>query len=367
MKTLFITAGGTGGHVFPAYALALKLVTQEYDVHFVTDTRGYRWLNEKEHPFQIHTLATSHFSDGFVTKITSLFKLLRALFQAFSLLRKYHPSVIISFGGYATFPVLTASLLFKCTRLLHEQNAVIGMVNKIFAPFSQKLMLSYPLKRSFSKNEELVGMPVREKILTVRNQAYMPPLPDSPFHIFIMGGSQGSRLFSTELPKLLNKLAPDIKNRLRITQQCRAEDLQTAKELYEQYGISHELATFFEDVDQQLMRTHLVISRAGASTVTELAVAGRPSILVPYPFAKEDHQYHNALSLWEEDGAWIIRDSQLNTEKTYLLLENLIKNPSLLVSAAENARASAHCNALSHMQQTIVGYLKDEGELQHAH
>jgi UDP-N-acetylglucosamine--N-acetylmuramyl-(pentapeptide) pyrophosphoryl-undecaprenol N-acetylglucosamine transferase len=344
-----LAAGGTGGHVFPAQALAAELDRRGRAVDIVTDRRGDDFSNR--FPGQtVHriTSATPSGRAG-LGKLMALARIALGTIQARRLIRRVDPAAVIGFGGYPSLPTMLAAISLSVPRAVHEQNAVLGRVNRLIARWVDAVATSFPatkgLPRACREPKLLTGNPVRDDVLALAETAYQPPLPDGPFQLLIFGGSQGARRFSEVIPQALLALAPEQRRRLRVVQQCRAEDLDAVGQIYAEAGIEAETATFFTDLSARLAAAHLVIARSGAGTVSELAAAGRPSVLVPYAHATDDHQTSNARVLSTVGGAWLLPEAELNAPELAAHLSKLMSAPELLHEAAQAAHGRAQPNA----------------------
>ena len=284
--------------------------------------------------------------------IKSAFALAAGTLKARGILRRLQPAAVVGFGGYPSLPPLTAarSLRRMPFIVLHEQNAVLGRANLFLSAFADVLALGMPdTARVPAKiRSEVIGNPVRPAIAALHGLPYSPP--GGGINLLVLGGSLGARVFSDIVPAAIADLPQDIRTRLRVTQQCRAEDLDRVREQYEDAGIDADLAPFFQDVAAKLGCAHLVIARAGASTVAELAVAGRPAILVPLPGAIDDHQTANAKSL---GGAIVFPQSHFTVERLTTLLHGLLTDPDRLQSAAREAAGSAHADAAATLADLV--------------
>ncbi|MBA4118361.1 MAG: undecaprenyldiphospho-muramoylpentapeptide beta-N-acetylglucosaminyltransferase [Candidatus Puniceispirillum sp.] len=349
-NTLFIVAGGTGGHVMPALALRHALTDSGLEAHFICDMRGQKYVpHDMPHT---HTMPLAS---------KSPLGIARAVLWSMKQLRAYKPSCVVSFGGYPAFPMNIAALLLRVPLMLHEQNALMGRVNRLFAPFASKVALSWektqglPTRWMNETNIHVTGLPVRQDFETLRNQSYTPCPPQEPFHILVLGGSQGATIFSKIVPKTLASLSEKLHKRIRLTMQCPASSLKEAKDICQKGNIEAHVDVFFQNVSALLKEAHLVICRSGASSVAEIAYCGRPALFVPYPLAKDDHQRWNAQSLVDEGGAWMLDQEHFTQDRLTCHIERLAQNPHLLLFAAERARALAHPRAL----QALVGLVRE--------
>ena len=323
-NTILLAAGGTGGHVFPAIATGSELAKQGYQVIFVTDKRGEKYLAGKGLEFVVISSASPN-------SLGNILKLLKGIIQAIPLMRKHKPLAVIGYGGYPSFPPLLVAKLFCIKTILHEQNSVLGKANRLLAKFANIVATSFP--QTFNaKNPTLVGNPVRSEIKPT-------PYPEisGKINILVTGGSQGAKIFSSVVTEVVCKFA----DKVRITQQVVASELEAVSEKYREAWVEFEAKSFFNDMPDQLAKAHLVIARSGASTIFELAMAGRPAIFVPLAIAAEDHQRINAESVVRVGGGWIIKEKDFNAESLSELIEKLIANPEMLKTAAHNIKSFA--------------------------
>ncbi|MEE8248470.1 MAG: undecaprenyldiphospho-muramoylpentapeptide beta-N-acetylglucosaminyltransferase [Alphaproteobacteria bacterium] len=354
---IVLAAGGTGGHVFPAQALAGELAARGRSLALITDRRGagYGGALGRIATYQVHAGTISGRSLG--GKIAGLAELAMGFLEARRLLSKLEPAAVVGFGGYPSLPTLLAAARAGMTTLIHEQNAMLGRVNRLLAPRVTLIATSYPetarLKARHRAKATLTGNPVRSEIRILGGHGYRAPARRGPFALLVIGGSQGARVLSRVVPAALGLLPVGLRRSLKLSQQCRADDIDRVRGHYEAASIDAELATFFDDIPARLAAAHLVIARAGASTVSELAVAGRPAILVPYRFAADGHQSLNARALAEAGGAWRIEEEEFAPEPLARRLEALLEDPEGLEAAAQRARAMARPEAAANLADLV--------------
>ena len=269
--------------------------------------------------------------------------------QARKLIDKVKPSVVVGFGGYPSFPAMYAAQKKNIPTILHEQNAVLGKANAYLAPKTDRIALSWNnvggMDESDAVRSVMTGNPVRPDIAALYNKAYPAIDQDGELRIFIMGGSLGARVFSEVVPLALASLPAEHRSRLKIVQQCREEDIDHVREAYKASEIDAELATFFDNVSENLENCHLVIARSGAGTVSEVTTAGRPAIFVPYPHHADQQQKRNADAVADAGGAWVMTQSGFTTEAVLARIETFLQNPETLFRAAENARSCGRPDA----------------------
>lgn len=362
-----IAAGGTGGHMFPAHALAQELERRGARVDLITDDRGHRYGSTFP-ATQVYEVpaATLSLRPSF-KNIMGLFKIIRGTLKAQRILHQVQPIVLISFGGYPTLPPLAGCLLEGIPSLLHEQNAVMGRANKLFARFSMAIATGFPKLKGVSDRIEakitFVGNPVREEVRELANAPYSPPASDGVFNLLIFGGSQGARVFSEIVPSAIADLPDSLRKNVKITQQCRVEDMEQVREVYAQAGIDAEISPFFNRLPQRISEAHLVIGRAGASTVSELAVIGRPAILVPLPNSLDGDQLYNARHFVDSGGGWLLDQRDLSVERLTALLIRLRYSAEELKAAADGAAAIGKPDAvlaLADLAEDLALKLQDD-------
>ncbi len=363
-RLIVLAAGGTGGHVFPAEALARELMARGHRLALVTDRRGDAYggaLGEIEtHRIRAGGIA----GKGPLAKVRSVAELGLGTLQARSLLKDIKPSAVVGFGGYASIPTMMAAGLAGIPTVLHEQNAILGRANRLLADRAKAIAVSFPESRGIPARAEgkvtHTGMPVRTNILDVREAPYPSFTDGRSFNILVLGGSQGARVLSQVIPEAMGKLSDKIRDRLNITQQCRPEDLEVVRGTYKRLKIDAELASFFDDVPERLAAAHLVISRSGASTVAELLAAGRPALLVPYRYAIDDHQSLNAHAVDEVGAGWLIPEPDFTAESLASRLESMFGMPMLLEKAAEAALKAGRPDATERLASLVEATLNGE-------
>jgi UDP-N-acetylglucosamine--N-acetylmuramyl-(pentapeptide) pyrophosphoryl-undecaprenol N-acetylglucosamine transferase len=358
VRPIVIAAGGTGGHFYPAEALAATLIGRGHWVVLMTDARAAVPRSTVFDGRNQYVLPGAGIAGrGIARAGKAVFSLAAGVVQARSILARIRPAAVVAFGGYPSVPPVLASRLLRerPAVILHEQNAVLGRANRFLARHATVLALSFAeTSRVPEKVRRLVtGNPVRPVVTALSQAGYeAPPGPrhdgsisGGSIRLLILGGSLGARVFSEVVPAALALLPEAFRMRLMVTQQCRAEDLSNVRDTYASIGINAELAPFFPDVADRLRDAHLVIARAGASTVAELAVAGRPSILVPLPGAIDDHQTANARALADAGGAWVMAQSAFTSVALAERLAGCLGDPGTLAQYATNARAVARPGA----------------------
>jgi UDP-N-acetylglucosamine--N-acetylmuramyl-(pentapeptide) pyrophosphoryl-undecaprenol N-acetylglucosamine transferase len=342
-----LAAGGTGGHLFPAQALASELMRRGSRVVVMTDGRGHNYGSAFPGA-EITTVPAATFAGRSPFGRLAAFGVIAlGIVSALAKLRALRPRAVVGFGGYPSLPVMIAASMARIPALLHEQNAVLGRVNRLLAPRAAKIAASLPFARFAPKNPERVvftGNPVRPEVAALSTE-YAPPSADGPIRLLVFGGSQGARSLSELVPAALTSLPEHLRSRLNIVQQCRAPDVELVESAYRASGIQAEVAKFFTDLPRRMAEAHLVIARSGASTLSELTVIGRPALLVPYPHAMDDHQSANAAVLEKAGAAWVVMERDLDVPKLSRLLEQILLEPDSLRARAQAARGLGRADA----------------------
>ena len=342
MKTFMLMAGGTGGHLFPAMALAQELVRRGHRVELMTDHRVESYGGDFP-AAQVHIVPSATPSLRNPIKfITGGIKILSGIAVAFGKLRQSRPDCVIGFGGYPTFPPFMAANLLGIPGILHEQNAVMGRANRALGRFADVLALSFgetKFSDRLSLEKVITGNPVRDRVRDVAATPYPVLDGSSPIRLVIFGGSQGAKALSDVVPVAIASLPEALRHRLQIVQQCRADDLDRVAEAYRLAKVNVELAAFFNDLPERISRCHLVIGRSGASTIAELTVLGRPAILVPLPGALDADQKNNALVMENAGAGWVAEQATLSPQSLGTRLTTLLSDPSTLIKAAAAARS----------------------------
>jgi UDP-N-acetylglucosamine--N-acetylmuramyl-(pentapeptide) pyrophosphoryl-undecaprenol N-acetylglucosamine transferase len=356
---VLLAAGGTGGHVFPAEALAYKLKERGYVVHLVTDSRAERFAG-KFPADEIHVVPSATIgSKNPVAVARSLWKLWMGIRVARKLISRLKPVVVVGFGGYPTVPPLLAATRLGVPAMIHEQNAVMGRANKALAARVQGIAGGFLPEDGgvFREKAVTTGNPVRPAIIAAANVPYAPSHPGEPFNLVVFGGSQGAQFFSKAMPTAISLLDDALRVRLRITQQVRPEDMEMVSGCVAKLEMGADIAPFFTDMAERLAAAHLVICRSGASTVSEISVIGRPAVLVPYPHALDHDQAANAAALAETGGAKVIAQSDLSPEKIAAILTAVMNDPEKLArmaAAAKQAGKPDAANLLADMVEVIA-------------
>ena len=328
-KLLLMAAGGTGGHMFPAQALAEAMLKRGWRVMLSTDARGARYTGGFPDDVEITEASSATFARGGpLAKLLVAPKIVVGVLSMALKMRRDRPDAVIGFGGYPSIPALGAATLLKLPRMIHEQNGVLGRVNKLFAKRVAGVACGvWPTDLPDGTLAEHVGNPVREAVLERAGAAYISP-GDYPMSILVMGGSQGARILSDIVPGAIAALPEGIRQHLRVSHQARDEDGERVTSFYAEHGVKADVQPFFHDVPTRMSEAQLVISRSGASSVADIAVIGRPSILIPFAAAAGDHQSANARGLVDAGGAILIPESALDVASLAEQITTILSNPA---------------------------------------
>lgn len=356
-----LAAGGTGGHMIPAHALAAEMRRRGHGVLLITDDRGARFpgLFDK---VPVHVLPAGRLGGGPIGWLKAFGSVVRGRGQARAIYREHRPDAVVGFGGYPAFPALLAASALHIPTLLHEQNAVIGRVNRMLAGKAAAIGTAYAevgrMKHGHRGKAVVIGNPVRDDIARLGEMPF-PPFDDiAPFKILVTGGSQGASVLGRVVPEGLALLDPALRRRLQVVQQCRPDDIERVRARYSELGIPAELMTYIEDMRAKLAEAHLVIGRAGASTIAELTAAGRPAILIPYPAATDDHQTANAREMTASGGARTIRQSAFTPDVLARQIEAMASDSVALNNAAQRSLSVGRPHAardLADLAERIAG------------
>lgn len=352
-RPILIAAGGTGGHMFPALALANSLIARGQPVAMVTDSRGARYL-----PAELtrRVIKAGSPSGSLKQRLNGLVLLLVGTAQSVCIVLSLKPAAAACFGGYASVPAGLAARTIGRPILLHEQNAVFGRANRLLLRLAAVVALSFAQTRALPAGRRTIvtGNPVRPGF-GLEGVGYTAPAADAPIRLLVIGGSQGARIFSDVVPEAIMGLPEHLRQRLSMAQQCRPEDLARVKEAYAEGGLDAEVEAFFDDMPERMADAHLLVSRAGASSLTEIMAMGRPAILVPYAAAADDHQRANAEALSEAGGAIVILQAALDPPTLRGTLEQLLMAPEQLAVMAGRARAIYKSDAASRLADAVMG------------
>lgn len=353
---IVIAAGGTGGHLFPGQALAQELRRRGRKIVLMTDERVQRFdrLFPNADIYAVPSATPS--GKGLAGLMRAAPAILAGVARSFSVLQRVKPAALIGFGGYPTLPPVVAAILRGVPACVHEQNAVLGRVNRLVAPHVEAIASTFDAPKFLKARDAgklvLTGNPVRDAVIEQANVPYAMPA-DGPIRLLVFGGSQGARVMSEIVPGALARLPEALRRRLSVVQQCRAEDIDGVRPVYEQAGIAAELNAFFDDMPERIAAAHLVIGRSGASTVSELGVIGRPAILVPLPHSLDNDQKANAGKLAQAGAGWMIEQKDFTEDALAARLAQLFGAPQDLAAAARAAKAQGQPNAVRELADLV--------------
>ena len=381
-KKIIIATGGTGGHIFPARVFAERLSEKGCKVKILAN-KNYEKYTFVADNFTHNIISSSQIKKSFRLFLAGI-KISFGILQSLFILLFFRPKFIVAFGGYATFPILCAAVIFRKKIILHEQNAHLGKINRIFSRFAKKIFLTYKntdgLKKKFKNKSFVVGNLVRKDITKLSKIKYQLPSDKKPiensrnmgynlllksdfylknydinsfFNILIIGGSGGAKVFSEIIPKAIFNLRSEIKQDLLITQQCREDLVDFTLKQYQSFKINIVIDSFFDDMQEKIKKAHLVISRSGSSAISEFNIAKKPLILVPFANSSDDHQLKNAKEIKKKGGAIVIEESDFTINKVSNLIAKLIDNPDILIEMSDKSYKSASKNAVDKMIKKI--------------
>ncbi len=354
-KLVLLAAGGTGGHLFPAEALALELKRRGWRIHLATDHRVESY--GQDFPAEeIHRIASATLTRAPVAFAKGVVRLGMGFLQAWSMIGRLKPAVVVGFGGYPTLPPMLAAARRHVPTVIHEQNAVIGRANGLLAPLATAIATSQPQVRGTGKVVAKIvqtGNPVRPAVLAAAETPYAPPTADGPFRLLVFGGSQGARFLSDLVPAAVALVPQEMRARLAIVQQCRPEDIARVKAAYGGLGLEPCLAPFYNDMPQRIAASHLIVCRSGASTTAELTVIGRPAIMVPLPGALDQDQKANAIIVAAAGGGWLSEQKDTTAEHLATNLRILMADPAALAGAAAAARKCGRPDAVARLADVV--------------
>lgn len=356
-KIAVVAAGGTGGHLFPAQALAEALIARGWRIVLASDERAAAFAESFPAEERIGLSARTFRRGDPVGMALAGLAIVRGVMQARSAFARIKPDIVIGFGGYPSVPGLLAGITQGLPTMLHEQNAVMGRANRKLAGHVTKVACAFPILQKapprVAASAVVVGNPIRPEIRALANDVYAPPADGAPIRLLVTGGSQGARLLSELVPEAIRKLPEGLRHRLSVQQQTRAESMENARRIYADAMVDAEIAPFFRDMAARLRAAHLVIGRSGAGSVCEFAVAGKPAILVPLAIALDDDQGQNAKVMADAGGAEVAREHQLTTDSMAKALETLLSNPDRLARMAAGARSIAKPDAAERLADLV--------------
>lgn len=353
---VMVAAGGTGGHLFPAEALSAALRRRGVETVLATDNRAAKF-GEHFKSLYVVPSATMRGRDP-VSLMRTGATLAYGLASAMMLMRRVKPSVVVGFGGYPSVPPVLAASLHRIPTFLHEQNAVMGRANKFLAGRVSAIATGFAgvtdADPSLARKTTCIGNPLRPVVIAAAGTPYPQLSPDGPLHLLVFGGSQGARIMADIVPPAIAQLAPDLRQRLTITQQAREEDIARVREVYNKAQVKAEIAPFFQDLPARMAAAHLVVSRSGAGTVSELAVLGRPALLVPLPNALDQDQAANALVLEKAGGAIRIMQRDFTPERLAADIAALAADPARLSAMAQGAKSIGVSDAADRLADLVL-------------
>ncbi len=358
-RIVALAAGGTGGHMFPAQALARELLNRGSKVALITDRRGSGFGADLPEVRTERINAGALAGGSLVKKLSSVGRLAIGYLQARGSLRRLKADTVVGFGGYASVPTVMAGAHRGLRVVLHEQNAVLGRANRLLAPRADAIASSFAevdgLKDEDRAKVVFTGNPVRPAIADLGEAPFLRPDSESTLRLLVIGGSQGAEVFNTVVPAAVEALPEALRRRLAISQQVRGPAIDKVRGVYEAAGVTANLAGFFEDMPERLSGAQMVIGRAGASTIAELAAAGRPAVLVPYPYAADDHQTANARAFAATGGGWVMPQAELTAGDLSELLARVLADPSALQDAAAAAYGFGRAGAADRLADLVCG------------
>ena len=365
-QLLLIAAGGTGGHMFPAQALAEEMLKKGWRVKLSTDARGASYTGGFPHTTEIEQVSSATFAvGGILAKAMVPFRIAGGIIGAAYKMLRDRPDLVVGFGGYPTIPAMSAATLLRLPRMIHEQNGVLGRVNKLFASRVDAVACgTWPNDLAEDIEGVYVGNPVRGRILDRAGAGYIQP-GDYPMNLLVIGGSQGARIFSDIVPPAIAQLPIAMLRNLRVSHQARAEDENRVRDFYETEGVKAEVAPFFHDVPRRISEAQLVISRSGASSIADISVIGRPSILVPFAAATGDHQTANARVLVEGGAAVLIPEAAMTTDALSEQITAILSDPAAARTMSKAALSAGKPEAIQTFVDLVEALANKKKE--HAH
>lgn len=356
---LIIAAGGTGGHMFPAQALAEAMLARGWRVRLTTDARGARYVGGFPSAVEIVQLKSGTFArKGVLGKLLAPFAIGAGVISAVAQMIAQRPAVVVGFGGYPSIPAMAAARLLRLPRMIHEQNGVLGRVNRVFAPRVNAVACgTWPTDLPKGVEGIHTGNPVRASVLLRAGAPYIQP-GDYPMSVLIIGGSQGARILADVVPPAIAALPMPLRHNIRVSQQARPEDIDRVTALYAAEAIPAEIAPFFNDIPTRMSEAQIVITRAGASTIADLTVIGRPAILVPFAAATGDHQTANAAGLVQQGAAALLPERSFEVDALSQLLERILSDPPKALAMARATLAQGRPDATDRLVELVEGLAK---------
>ena len=360
---LVLAAGGTGGHMFPAQALAEEMVSIGWRVKLSTDKRGARYSKNFPSEVEVSIIKSATFSGGsFLEKLLVPLVILYGVLQSLLWFKNHKPSCVVGFGGYPSIPAVLAAFIWRIPTILHEQNGVLGKVNKLFSKRVDFVAYGIASEQLNSKNAIYIGNPVRNSVLNFSASPYIPP-GDYPINVLVIGGSQGARIMSDIVPSALSKLSEKNIQNIRVSHQARPEDTNRVIKLYSENNIKAEVASFFDDAPRRISEAQLVISRSGASSIADIATIGRPSILVPLKSAIRDEQSVNALSMTSVNSAISFAEDDFTVDKLAKCITKFLSSPKKAEAMAAAALNRSSKNSVKMLSDLILNLVQKKKEV----
>lgn len=347
--------------MFPAQALAEEMLLRGWRVRLVTDARGARYARGFPQAVERRATPAGTFAQGsLLSRVTAPLAIAAGVAMTWADFRRDRPACVAGFGGYPALPAMVAAGMLKVPTLIHEQNGVLGRVNRRFAPKVDVVACGiWPTAVPEGTQAVHVGNPVRSAVLAEEGATYLEPGPH-PMGLLVIGGSQGAGVFASVVPAALGLLAPELRGLIRLSQQVRPEDMDQVRAAYERMGLAADLRGFFDDVPQRLAEASLVISRAGASSIADISLIGRPAILIPYPHAMDDHQTANAAGLVSAGGAFVIREEELTADVLAGHIAAILDDPEGASAMARASRSQGRPNATEHLAALVEDLARNE-------
>jgi UDP-N-acetylglucosamine--N-acetylmuramyl-(pentapeptide) pyrophosphoryl-undecaprenol N-acetylglucosamine transferase len=359
---ILLAAGGTGGHLFPAEALAGALLGRGFAVDLVTDERGTGFAGKLSN-VPVYRIASGGIAGkGVAVRAKNYARLMLGFLQSRSLLKRLRPSVAVGFGGYPSVPPILAAQWGRIRTVVHEQNAVAGRANRMLMKRANRVALSFETVRFTERlpaaKMTVTGNPVRAAVSEIA--PYAAPSANGPINLLVFGGSQGARVFGRVTPLAIALLPEEFRRRLKLVQQVRREDVETVTRAYREMGLDADLNPFFKDMPARYEWAHLVVCRSGASSVAEIEAAGRPALMIPLPNSIDDHQRANARSLGEQGAGWVLDENDCSPEILARGLTEILTDPEGLQRTAENARRLARTDAAERLADVVENLAGEE-------
>lgn len=355
---IVIATGGTGGHIFPAQALSDSLIEHRITPILICDDRTTKFLQGSFTTIEKLYIKSENMSSSLFEKIVGIYKLIFSIFKVRTYLKKHRPNAVIGFGGYTTFPTLMAAISLKIPTIIHEQNSVLGRVNRYLLPFVNHLCISFPftigLKTKYKNKTTVTGNFVRREVLGLKSKKNHK----DKLHILIIGGSQGAQILSEVVPDAIKSLDDTLQARLIVYQQARDNLVDSTNKSYQGFKGKVSIKPFFENMGDLLAKSDLLIGRAGASTISEIIATNKPSILIPYIFATDNHQYHNAAYLVNNDACMMITQKELSPSMLATKIRNLLFSPEALIAMQKNLKKLSQSNNIEKFISLVMKFKK---------